>query len=106
MEALKAKCHNLRISKDMDTYFDAYALLGQGSFGKVYAAKTLPLARTKFDASLPRHVAIKKIKMKTYEDAHNVAQEIAIMRKLNLRYGMKYYGCYVSKTIVHCNGVL
>lgn len=83
-------------SSDINSYFEHVSDIGGGSFGVVYRARVLPLARKEIPEFAPggrfedvQYVAIKL-------SAENVSGEIDIMKKIDGHWTGKYYGCFVS----------
>jgi serine/threonine protein kinase len=78
---------------NIDTYFENWINVGEGSFGAVYNVS--PTARAKTDiGDLPDHVALKLFI--TRVNRSSLIREIQNLKLINVPHGIKYYGCYES----------
>jgi serine/threonine protein kinase len=86
---------------DIELYFSTVRELGAGAFGKVFSARPTALALSELNHDMPDIVAVKIANIKDAAVRDTLAGEIAMLRKLDLKYGLKYYGCLVTKTRVY-----
>lgn len=83
------------LKERIDKYFKTIKNIGDGAFGEVSVADTLPLAKTKIDPTLPDQVAIKKIIIDPrHIKKQRVIDEIRILKTLDVKHSIKYYGCF------------
>ena len=80
--------------RSIQEYFQLEDQLGEGKFGKVYLASTLPRARVELDPDMPDIVAIKHIaNTRQMQEYRNECQNLRVASKLESGIS-KYYGCY------------
>lgn len=89
---------------DISKYFEYIKTIANGSFGMVYLAKVLPAAKMElpeFKNWSDHPVAIKNIRCKNLHECNQCIKEIQIMKKINGKYNMRYYGCFVVRGSYH-----
>jgi serine/threonine protein kinase len=82
---------------NFNDYFKIQKKLGSGAFGTVSIAEVTDLGATLVNS--PKIVAIKESVFRKFDDSKlsYVVNEISILKSLKLKYGLQYYGCFVSK---------
>lgn len=94
-------CKKMLQKADIELYFLTERELGAGTYGKVFSARPTALALSELNPNMPDIVAVKVANIKDAHARDTLAGEIAMLRKLDLKYGLKYYGCLVTKSRVY-----
>jgi len=82
--------------KSIEHYFDDIVEIGSGGYGIVYSAKSNDSAKEEIGEDLPDTVALKKVKVRNTHDMELLQSEMQIMKLLDSKWTMKYYGCFES----------
>ena len=83
-----------KLVEDISTLITESRHIGTGSYGHVYYAKTTEQFRTLIGEPDLNVVAIKKAKAKNKETMQKFLHEIKLLRKLDHKNILKYYGCF------------
>ena len=95
------QCRSLE-NTSIDKYFRKFKDIAGGGYGEVYSAHVTPEGSA-LDKLLPEAgslVAVKKIIVRP--TMHKLLKnELSVLKKLDLKYSAKYYGCYIEGHIVY-----